>query len=575
MPSDNPPGDCAPHAARAAALLEALGFVVERHVVPDAAVKANGMVSCTNLVVRVRFGAGDGPVIALNAHGDVVPPGSGWTTDPYGAEIRDGFMYGRGVAVSKSDFATYAFALLALRDAAARGAALAGTVELHFTYDEEVGGAIGPAMAAATEDQRARLRDFRRLFLWHHDGAQRLPASAGRCRRQIRPRRGAGEGHRRARGGDGNAVRPLCAAQDVRRRRRSSVPGIGSPTLVVGLIEGGINTNVVPDHVTFRIDRRIIPEENPAEVEATLTRQIHEFAAKWPAVQVSVKRILLAVPFVPIPGQEKLVAALQRHGKAVLGEDLATHGVPIYTDARLYTTAGIPAVLYGAGPRTLVEANGHRADEKLNARRPPPRDGSGGAGIGGSARPATTMNHGGEAAMTRSRVRKHDRRGDRPAADSRDPRLWRTVSALGVAQIISWGTLFYTIAVLGSAMRRGPRHLRRRAVRQLHRGTVPVGSRVAARRPRDRRARRPPRARRGIAAGRAGHGCAGHGAGAGDDARRMAAGRRCDVGVSLRPGVRHAAPDFRHVVPPRGDRADALRRLRQHGVLAAFAISAR
>ncbi len=96
-----------------------------------------------------------------------------------------------------------------------------------------------------------------------------------------------------------------------------------------------------------------------------MTGQIRDFAAKWPAVQVGVKRILLAVPFVPIPGQEKLVAALLRHGKAVMGEDFATHGLPIYTDARLYTTAGIPAVLYGAGPRTLAEANGHRADEKL------------------------------------------------------------------------------------------------------------------------------------------------------------------------------------------------------------------
>ena len=71
------------------------------------------------------------------------------------------------------------------------------------------------------------------------------------------------------------------------------------------------------------------------------------------------------MPFVPIAGQEKLVAALQRHGEAILGEPLKTHGVPIYTDARLYTSAGVPAVLYGAGPRTLVEANGHRADEKL------------------------------------------------------------------------------------------------------------------------------------------------------------------------------------------------------------------
>ena len=53
-------------------------------------------------------------------------------------------MYGRGVAVSKSDFATYTWALLALKSAAGRGAALGGTIELHFTYDEEVGGEVGP-----------------------------------------------------------------------------------------------------------------------------------------------------------------------------------------------------------------------------------------------------------------------------------------------------------------------------------------------------------------------------------------------------------------------------------------------
>ena len=105
-PSDNPPGDCAPHAARAAELLEAMGFTVERHPVPQEAVREYGMQSAVNLVIRKKFGNG-GPTIALNAHGDVVPPGQGWTTDPYGGEIKDGWMYGRGVAVSKSDFATY------------------------------------------------------------------------------------------------------------------------------------------------------------------------------------------------------------------------------------------------------------------------------------------------------------------------------------------------------------------------------------------------------------------------------------------------------------------------------------
>ena len=364
VPSDNPPGDCMPHAIRAATLLEALGFSVERHVVPDAAVRANGMVSCMNLVVRVRFGSGTGPAIALNAHGDVVPPGAGWTVDPYAAEIRDGHMFGRGAAVSKSDFATYAFALLALRDAAARGAAIDGTVELHFTHDEEVGGAIGPAWLLA---QKISAPDFAISagFSWGittaHNGCLHLEVDvAGKSGHAAEPEKGI----------DALEAATGMLADLYRLRKtysavKSTVAGIGSPTLVVGLIEGGINTNVVPDHVSFRIDRRIIPDEKPADVEAALTRQIHEFAAQWPAVKVSVRRILLAVPFVPIAGQEKLVAALQRHARAVMGEEIRTHGVPIYTDARLYSTAGIPTVLYGAGPHTLLEANGHRADEKL------------------------------------------------------------------------------------------------------------------------------------------------------------------------------------------------------------------
>ena len=85
--------------------------------------QAYGLESITNLIVRRRYG--DGPTIALNAHGDVVPPGEGWTHDPYGGEVVDGKLYGRASAVSKSDFATYTFALRALEalNAAAEGRA--------------------------------------------------------------------------------------------------------------------------------------------------------------------------------------------------------------------------------------------------------------------------------------------------------------------------------------------------------------------------------------------------------------------------------------------------------------------
>ena len=360
VPSDNPPGDCRPHAERAAALLADLGYTVERHPVPDGAVKAAGMISCTNLIVRERFGEG-GPVIALNAHGDVVPPGLGWSTDPYGAEVRDGRMYGRGVAVSKSDFATYAFALLSLKNISSE---LRGSVELHFTYDEETGGEVGPAWLLSqglSKPDYAISAGFTHGVTIAHNGCLHLEVEVlGRSGHAARPETGidALEAATAIMSGL-YALRKTFAAQ------RSATTGIAHPTLVIGLVSGGINTNVVPDRVRFRLDRRILPEEDPAEVERALIAQLHALAAKWPGIRLQVKRILLARPFTPLPGQEKLVDTIRKHAERILGEKIEAHGVPLYTDARHYSAAGIPTVLYGAGPRTLEEANGHMADENL------------------------------------------------------------------------------------------------------------------------------------------------------------------------------------------------------------------
>jgi succinyl-diaminopimelate desuccinylase len=358
-PSDNPPGDCAPHAKRTAELLEGLGFTVEQYAVPDDAVRASGMISATNLVVRQRFG--DGPVIVCNAHGDVVPPGLGWSVDPYSAQIKDGYMYGRGVAVSKSDFATYAFALLALR---ASGAKLNGTVELHLTYDEEAGGLLGPGRLLEnkiSQPDYAISAGFSYGVTTAHNGCLHLQVEViGKSAHAAMPSTGVD-----ALEATTGVLSDIYAIRKTYAKKKSKVAGIDSPTLTVGLITGGINTNVVPDNVTLRLDRRIIPEEDPAEVEATLTKQIKESAARWPGIACNVRRILLAVPFVPMPGQEKLVAAITRHATNIVGEEVRSQGSPLYTDARLYSAAGVPTVLYGAGPHTLLEANGHRADEKL------------------------------------------------------------------------------------------------------------------------------------------------------------------------------------------------------------------
>ncbi len=366
IPSDNPPGNCRPHAERAKKLLQALDFKARTHTVPTDLVRAAGMQSAVNLLVREDFGKKrGGPVIALNAHGDVVQPGSGWTMDPYGAQIKKGFMYGRGVAVSKSDFATYAFALLALKAAAARGRhSLQGAVELHFTYDEESGGEIGPKWLldeAISAPDYVICAGFAHGITVAHNGCLHLEVEViGKSGHAARPATGI-DALEAANG----IMTGLYALRKTWRKRRSATRGIDSPTLVIGLISGGINTNVVPDKVNFRIDRRILPEENPLAAERELNAEIRRLAACWPGIKVQTRRVLLARPFKPVRGQEILVSVLQRHGKAILGERLQTHGVPLYTDARHYSAAGIPTVLYGAGPRTLEEANGHRADEKL------------------------------------------------------------------------------------------------------------------------------------------------------------------------------------------------------------------
>ena len=161
VPTDTPPGNNAPHAERTAELLKDFGFEAEKHPVPAAEVKAYGLESITNLIVRRRYGAG-GTTIALNAHGDVVPPGEGWTHDPYGGEVVDGKLYGRASAVSKCDFATFTFATRALESL---GAPLKGGVELHFTYDEEFGGELGPGWLLEQRADEARPADRRRLQL--------------------------------------------------------------------------------------------------------------------------------------------------------------------------------------------------------------------------------------------------------------------------------------------------------------------------------------------------------------------------------------------------------------------------
>ena len=375
VPTDTPPGNNAPHAERTAELLKDFGYDAEKHVVPEADVKAYGMESITNLIVRRPFGAngtaGSGRTIALNAHGDVVPPGEGWTHDPYGAEIVDGKMFGRATAVSKCDFSTFTYALRAL-EAVAKPSK--GAVELHFTYDEEFGGLLGPGWLlekGLTKPDLLLAAGFSYEVVVAHNGCLQMEITVhGKMAHAAVPHTGVDALQAAV-----AIMNDLYAENAQYQKVTSKVAGIKHPYLNIGQISGGTNTNVIPGKVVLKIDRRMIPEENPVEVEKHIRAVIAKATERFnqqhsytgdDAVRIDIKRLLLANAMTPLPGNQPLVDAIQTHGEAVFGEKPPAVGTPLYTDVRLYVERGIPGVIYGAGPRTVLESHAKRADERLD-----------------------------------------------------------------------------------------------------------------------------------------------------------------------------------------------------------------
>ena len=372
VPTDTPPGNNAPHAEKTTELLSALGYQAEQFPVPEEEVKAYGLTSLTNLIVRRPFGPG-GKTIALNAHGDVVPPGEGWTHPPYGAQIENGQMFGRATAVSKCDFSTFTYALLAveaLRDQ--QHLPLKGNVELHFTYDEEFGGEKGPGWLldkGLTKPDLMIAAGFSYQVVTAHNGCLQMEVTVhGKMAHAAIPDTGVDALQAAV-----HILNHLYAQNKLYQAITSKVEGIKHPYLNVGRIEGGTNTNVVPGTVTFKLDRRMIPEENPQEVEANIRQVIAQAVAEFnqgrasdSQVSIDIKRLLMAHAMKPLAGNAPLVNAIQHHGSQIFGEPIPAMGTPLYTDVRLYVEKGIPGVIYGAGPRTVLESHAKRADERLN-----------------------------------------------------------------------------------------------------------------------------------------------------------------------------------------------------------------
>ena len=356
-PSVNPPGNEGAVAALMTAKLSALGL--ETMTVEAAPGRPS--------VIGKLAGSGNGPTLLLNGHMDVQPPGHHWTRDPFAATIEGRRMYGQGAMDMKAGLAAIVYALEYLKDTGCR---LAGDVIVTAVADEVCGGHLGTGylvgeglvradMAVVCEPTGDTVRVAHRGALWLEIGVSGKSAHGGR------PWLGV------------NAVskvaRIIAAIEDelvpsLQERTHSLLP---APTINIGSIEGGTKVNLVADHASIQIDRRMVPGEDADAAEAEVVNLCRAFcSADTEDWSVNVKRLMHVTPG-EISADAPIVKACQSAHRTVTGEEAVIGSTAGFEDAHFLLEAGIPTAMYGPYRRTERNEDPHftssgMADESVD-----------------------------------------------------------------------------------------------------------------------------------------------------------------------------------------------------------------
>jgi acetylornithine deacetylase/succinyl-diaminopimelate desuccinylase family protein len=256
--SRSPPGDTAAIAARIARDLVASGYQVD----------TPRFGTSTNVVARLGSGH---PSLVFNVHVDTIGPGdrAAWHTEPYGLVVREGRLHGLGASNAKGAAACH---LWLAREIARAGGPARGEVVFTFVGDEENLGPDGLARLRAEGMVRPDM-----LVVGAPTENQMIVAERGVIWVQVVTHgRAAHAGA--APTGDNAILRMMRLlsrierdlSPDIARRRAASPGGELASMINVGTIEGGEQPNVVPAHCKVRIDRRLLPSENPADAFAEL-----------------------------------------------------------------------------------------------------------------------------------------------------------------------------------------------------------------------------------------------------------------------------------------------------------------
>ena len=320
----------------------------------------------TNVVATVDGGGGPGPTLALEGHLDVVTEGdrTAWTVDPFGAEIRDGRLYGRGAADMKAGVAAMLHGARALQ----RSGSFPGRLRLLALCDEE-GMMLGAKRAVAD----GHLEGVSGVIICEPEGGEICPSSKGalRLRFDLAGRMAHGAMPELGRSPipvASSLIQELAEVQAALQADPGAHPTLGmaylTPTVVVA---GSLDQmNVTPARAALAVDVRTIPGVDHARLLEDLRSRCarlgrtHEVAIELTVIDDR--------PPVEIGAEEPLVLALGRAHSELWGHSAPLGGVPGTTDGTIITRdTGIPTVVYGPGGKWIA----HQADEFVEVEEIP------------------------------------------------------------------------------------------------------------------------------------------------------------------------------------------------------------
>lgn len=341
-----------------------LGFRTERVAVPEEKVRAIPLPlegPRVNLVARKES---DGPPLTIYAHMDVVPVEERWSVPPFEGVVRDGRIYGRGVADMKGFIATV---LIALRVMHELGLKPNYDLTCVMCTDEEVG--VYPGVYYLTD--RGYVRGDVICGEMVHGVIGVGFAGSVHFKVTVKGRSAHTAMWWTAVNAIESALPVLEEVLMLRERvmaRRSEVPTLPTPLgdrltplLSVNMMSGGVKENVIPSECWFSVDRRYIPEEDEEQVISEFIEAVEAGKAKSKALSVEVNTVRVYKPFKTSP-ESPIVRKLADAFRHVTGSQPAFIGVAGSTDMGYVAQKGHNVAIMGVGD---IVSNFHGADESI------------------------------------------------------------------------------------------------------------------------------------------------------------------------------------------------------------------